>query len=167
MNHSIIQLLRQGESETVEFKSTFGKEVIESLCAFANNIGGVVLVGIENSGKITGVNYGSESIQDWVNQIKQGTSPSIVPDIRLLEINRKQVVEISVNEGLNEGLNEGENKLFDTIKKNPGIRIPEMAKILLSPKKTVERWISKLKKMNLIEYRGSKKTGGYFVLNRK
>ena len=70
MNQSIIQLISQGESETVEIKSTFGKEVIESLCAFANNIGGVVLVGIENSGKITGVNYGSESIQDC-NQIKQ------------------------------------------------------------------------------------------------
>jgi len=57
MNQSIIQLISQGESETVEIKSTFGKEVIESLCAFANNIGGAVLVGIENSGKITGVNY--------------------------------------------------------------------------------------------------------------
>jgi len=30
------KLLQSGESERVEFKRTFGKEVVISLCAFAN-----------------------------------------------------------------------------------------------------------------------------------
>jgi predicted HTH transcriptional regulator len=33
------QLITKGESEVLEFKATFGKDVIETLCAFANHRG--------------------------------------------------------------------------------------------------------------------------------
>src|SRR5258706_305692 len=39
----IEQYIKQGESETVEFKENFGEDVIETLCAFANTEGGIVL----------------------------------------------------------------------------------------------------------------------------
>ena len=44
----------ESESETVEFKSSFGKEVIISLVAFANTHGGKVYVGVDNSGNPNG-----------------------------------------------------------------------------------------------------------------
>jgi ATP-dependent DNA helicase RecG len=34
---------------------------------------------------------------------------------------------------------------------------------LKTPAKTIERWIKQLRDEGEIEYRGSKKTGGYFV----
>ncbi|MDI6687830.1 MAG: ATP-binding protein, partial [Desulfobacterales bacterium] len=43
------------ESGTVEFKSSFGKEVIISLVAFANTEGGKVFVGVNDKGKVVGV----------------------------------------------------------------------------------------------------------------
>ncbi|HFA48598.1 MAG TPA: ATP-binding protein, partial [Bacteroidetes bacterium] len=36
----ILSLIQNGESETLEFKTSFGKEVIITLSAFANTKGG-------------------------------------------------------------------------------------------------------------------------------
>src|SRR4030065_2664513 len=41
---------------------------------------------------------GSETIQGWVNQVKQSTVPSIIPDIELVTLDNKQVVAIHVGE---------------------------------------------------------------------
>ncbi|MDO3377823.1 AlbA family DNA-binding domain-containing protein [Geoalkalibacter halelectricus] len=48
---TIDKLLESGESQTVEFKTSFGREVIETLVAFANAQGGTVLVGIAGDHK--------------------------------------------------------------------------------------------------------------------
>ena len=71
MNSKIEKLISLGESETLEFKLAFGKDVIETLCAFANHRGGVVIIGVSNEGKIAGVSAGLESPQIWINEIKQ------------------------------------------------------------------------------------------------
>ncbi len=91
-------MIALGESETVDFKASFGKEVIETLCAFANHKGGVVLVGIKDSGRIVGVTCGPETIQGWINQVKQSTVPSIIPDIELISLDGKQVAAVRVGE---------------------------------------------------------------------
>ncbi len=98
MSQTIREMIALGESEDLEFKASFGKEVIESLAAFANHKGGVVLVGVEDSGKIVGVTFGPETVQAWVNQVKQSTMPSIIPDVELATLDGKQVVVIRVGE---------------------------------------------------------------------
>ena len=77
------KLISSGESDQLEFKSSFGKEVIETLCAFANTKGGYVLIGVSNTNQITGLNLSGETLQGWLNQIKQSTVPSLLPDILL------------------------------------------------------------------------------------
>lgn len=47
-------IIKKGESETVEFKSSFNKEVIETLTAFANTKGGYVFIGVTDAHEITG-----------------------------------------------------------------------------------------------------------------
>ena len=54
--------------------------------------------------------------------------------------------------------------LYDYIKKNPGKRIPYFGKGLKIPAKTIERWIAQLRKEGKIEFKGSPKTGGYWVV---
>jgi len=98
MSQTIQEMIALGESEDLEFKASFGKEVIESLAAFANHKGGVVLVGVEDSGKVVGVTCGPETVQAWVNQVKQSTMPSIIPDVELATLGSKQVVVIRVGE---------------------------------------------------------------------
>ena len=63
--------IASGESETVEFKNSFDREIIETLAAFANTKGGKVFVGISDKGKITGAQLNKESVQTWINQAKQ------------------------------------------------------------------------------------------------
>jgi ATP-dependent DNA helicase RecG len=62
-----------------------------------------------------------------------------------------------------EGLSEGLNRLLECIRSMPGSQTPQLAKQLNIPAKTIERWIRELKQKGAIEYRGSKKTGGYYV----
>ncbi len=68
------------------------------------------------------------------------------------------------SEGLNEGLNEGLKSLLLGIKNNPGIKAKDLGPVLEQRSiKTIERQIKILIDKNLIERRGSRKTGGYYV----
>jgi len=48
------EIIRQGESEMREFRRSFGKEALRTLCAFANTKGGEVWIGIADDGTIVG-----------------------------------------------------------------------------------------------------------------
>jgi ATP-dependent DNA helicase RecG len=65
---------------------------------------------------------------------------------------------------LNEGINEGINELFQFIQRNQGLRINQISKRINVSSKTIEHWVSALKTSGKIEFRGSKKTGGYFLI---
>lgn len=82
------------------------------------------------------------------------------------------------NGGINEGINassggicgginaSGEGitvVILKSIWGKPGIRVPEIASEVSRSKKTVERVVARLREHGLIEYRGSKKTGGYYA----
>jgi ATP-dependent DNA helicase RecG len=60
MQENCMDIKKLKESRTIEFKSSFGKEVIISLVAFANTRGGKVVLGIDDKGKVTGIELGSE-----------------------------------------------------------------------------------------------------------
>ena len=75
-----------------------------------------------------------------------------------------------VNGGVNGGVNGEVDKLNDSLKQvysvvqdNPGIRTKQIATLLKRPEPTVEKQLTTLRKKNLIEHRGSPKTGGYYT----
>lgn len=92
------QLIRNGESETLEFKETFNDSVIEALAAFANTSGGTVLIGISDKGTIKGISISKESVPRWLNEIKTKTASSIVPDVEIKQEQGKTVVCLQVPE---------------------------------------------------------------------
>lgn len=80
--------------------------------------------------------------------------------------------------GIEDGLNDGiktfddginctgdgiKSKILAAIRNHSGIRVPELVLLLTRSKPTIERTVAQLKKEGIIEYRGSKKTGGYFL----
>ena len=81
-----------------EFKTSFNEDVIVSLVAFANAKGGKAYVGVNDKGEVVGVELEPESVQKWINEIKQKTEPSIIPDIDVAEMDGKQVVVLTVQE---------------------------------------------------------------------
>ena len=87
------------ESLNKEYKSSFNDAVIETLTAFANTKGGKVIIGVDNSGHpITSFSVGEESMQNWVNEVKNKTQPSIIPDIKTQVIDGQPIVEMSIDE---------------------------------------------------------------------
>jgi len=91
-------LLLAGESQMLEFKTSFDKATIESLVAFANAKGGTILIGVKDNGDIQGVTLGKETLNEWLGQIKSATSPALIPDIEIEVINEKTVVVIRLSE---------------------------------------------------------------------
>ena len=61
-------------------------------------------------------------------------------------------------------LSAGQTKVLDCIKAHPGLRVPGLETETGIPAKSVERHVKVLIEHNLIEHRGSKKTGGYYAL---
>ena len=94
----INQLLLAGESQTLEFKSSFDKATIESLVAFANAQGGTILVGVSDAGVVLGVTPGKETLNEWLGQIKSATSPALIPDIETYNEQGKTIVVIRMGE---------------------------------------------------------------------
>ena len=62
-----------------------------------------------------------------------------------------------------EGVSEGVKLLEEYIRENPGLRVPSISRVIHIAPKTLERWLKKLKSEGKINYKGSTKTGGYYV----
>jgi len=96
--NSLKDAIAGGESDRLEFKAGFDQETIQTLAAFANTRGGCVIIGVDNHGTVHGIQTGQETIQNWINQIKQATSPFIFPDIELAIENGKTIAVLSIQE---------------------------------------------------------------------
>jgi ATP-dependent DNA helicase RecG len=92
------QIITQGEGENLEFKSSFNNELIETIVAFANTSGGKVIAGINQNNKVVGVTIHAESVQNWVNEVKNKTEPAISPRAEILTVNSKKLVVFQIQE---------------------------------------------------------------------
>ena len=90
--------LPKAESLTVEFKTSFNEDVIETLVAFSNAKGGTVFIGVSDTGKVQGITVGKETIQNWLNEIKNKTNPQIIADADILDIDNKTVISLNISE---------------------------------------------------------------------
>ncbi|HEC91532.1 MAG TPA: hypothetical protein ENI51_00820 [Candidatus Atribacteria bacterium] len=94
----IKDLIKIGESETVEFKKSTGewKEIVETISAFANKKGGVILVGVDEKKEVCGVSIGKGTIEDLTNKILNNTEPKIYPEIGIQSLDKKNIIYIKV-----------------------------------------------------------------------
>ena len=92
------QRIAQGENTTTEFKENFDQEVIETAAAFANTGGGVILIGVSDSGEIRGITVGKETLRNWSNRIAQATEPRVSLEIGSVDVEGKLVLWIRVAE---------------------------------------------------------------------
>lgn len=61
-----------------------------------------------------------------------------------------------------EGINELESLILTFLEKKPGAKGYEIAEYIQKGAATTERYLRSLKDKELIEYKGSRKTGGYY-----
>ncbi len=69
----VLARIGDGESETTEFKRSLAnsKAVARTLCAFANGAGGLLVLGVDDSGTITGVRENPKGVQERLAGILQ------------------------------------------------------------------------------------------------
>lgn len=94
----VLELIAQGEGETIEFKESYDREATETTGAFANTKGGKILIGVSDKGHIKGIMTGKDTTNNWVNQISQATDPCVIPDVQILEIGKKKIGIIEIKE---------------------------------------------------------------------
>jgi ATP-dependent DNA helicase RecG len=98
LNDKILNWIKEGESEHLAFRLFFGHETIETLTAFANLHGGIVLLGVSELREIKGVPDAKAHINQWMHEIQDRTTPRLFPHIEIVEIEEKNVVSISIAE---------------------------------------------------------------------
>ncbi len=95
----IKDLIAEGEGQRLEFKSAFGEETLEAICAFANAEGGTILIGVTDDGKAMGIQVGKKTLEDWAHSINEALDPRIKVDIKTASIvlsNAKNIVQVTV-----------------------------------------------------------------------
>ncbi len=90
----LLALIREGESERVEFKKMPTKTLHHEIAAFANADGGYLIIGIEDNGTITGIDVKNAL------ELVTGALQSIIPPPHVtthkMSINRKDILVIAV-----------------------------------------------------------------------
>jgi ATP-dependent DNA helicase RecG len=92
----LLELIATGESETIEFKESFADEALEVVGAFANTRGGILLIGIKDSGQTCGFQIGKKTLEDIANRIQDATDPRLQPSISNVVYEKKNIIIIQI-----------------------------------------------------------------------
>jgi len=96
----VLELIAYDESETVEFKESFGDEALETIGAFSNAKGGYLFIGVKDSGEICGLSVGKKTLEDMANRIQDVTDPRLQPSLSVIKHNNKNIAVILVSRGI-------------------------------------------------------------------
>ncbi len=96
----IRKLIQEGESESLEIKTSLSdwKSIVETISAFANSKGGILIIGVKNNGEIRGIKVGKDSIESLTNRIIQNTDPKIYPSVEVARVDRKEIIVLTVKD---------------------------------------------------------------------
>ena len=103
----IKKLIEKGESRNLEFKESLSlkNEIGESVSAFSNGCGGIILIGVSDLGKVSGLEIGKMTIESLANFIKQNTDNSVYSDILVARVEGKDIIVMKIKE-------QGEKPIF-------------------------------------------------------
>jgi ATP-dependent DNA helicase RecG len=86
------------ENEHIEYKSQLTGDIYKEVIAFANTDGGVIYLGADDNGKLTGIN----DVDETYTRLTNGIRDAIVPDVTMFvryTLQENNVIRIEVGEG--------------------------------------------------------------------
>ena len=87
------------ESKELELKSTITNTFLKTVSAFSNYNSGKIIFGVDDTGKIIGLENIEELCLDLENKINDNISPK--PDFRFIKDTKKNIITLIVEEGFN------------------------------------------------------------------
>ncbi|MEZ5534709.1 MAG: putative DNA binding domain-containing protein [Thiolinea sp.] len=97
--NEIQTLIQQGENTQIEFKSAAARpeSLAREIVAFANTLGGSLLIGVEDDGTITGI---EPSLETWIANISRNNIiPALQLDVQEPQIDGKTICLVTVPKG--------------------------------------------------------------------
>ncbi len=91
----LLAALRDGESTTVEFKSVLPKnawDVAQVIAAFANTGGGLLIVGVDDTGRVVGDPDPDQTMQRLAGIVRASCVPAPIASIDRVRISDKEIV---------------------------------------------------------------------------
>ena len=88
----------QYESEHIEYKSQMVDDIYKEVIAFANTDGGVIYIGIDDQGHVTGIDNIDETYTCLTNGIRDAIHPDVTMFVRYV-LQDNKVIRIEVGEG--------------------------------------------------------------------
>ena len=88
----------QYESKRIEYKSQMLEDLYKEVIAFANTDGGVIYIGIDNEGNLTGIDDVDETYTRLTNGIRDAIAPDVTMFVRYI-LQDNKVIQIEVGEG--------------------------------------------------------------------
>ena len=96
----VLEWIAQGEGAQIEFKEAWPRpeQLAREIVSFANMHGGVILIGVSDSGKIIGI---KEDKQEWLMDTVLGrfVDPFILPKYQIIRVEDKKIAVIDVPKG--------------------------------------------------------------------
>ena len=99
-DQELSKLISQGETLTVEFKSDLkilpDRDLLAAVVSLANTDGGLLLLGVEDDGQITGLHANHLNVSGIPSLVANKTNPAISIRVERFELHGKSIARISV-----------------------------------------------------------------------
>ena len=103
LNTELSEIIANGENSFVEFKrdDCRSEQLAREIVAMANHNGGVILLGVEDNGRVSGINR--ENLEEWVmdSVFASKVHPLIVPDYQEVRVNGEtRIAVLTIERGV-------------------------------------------------------------------
>jgi len=167
----ILQIIKSGESQEVEFKESFhsSQDVSKLMCGFANTYGGIILIGINNKREVVGIKENLDEIQQKISSSAQAISSPISPSIEIHKIDNKEIIAIITQQAIDNTFHSFQGVIWvrigSTLKKIEGNQIVDFLRgkqILCFDESVSNAKIEDLDAEKIKEYLSIRKQSDYF-----
>ena len=103
MRKSTLQLIKQGEGLSIEFKRKIDSayKIAKTITSFANTSGGILLVGIGDNGEIFGVESELRELQKLEKATSELIEDKIILRFKSEDLDGKRILRVEINESVN------------------------------------------------------------------
>lgn len=112
MKRDIVILAKEGEDLTIEFKEKYSSRIAQDICAFANSMGGQILLGISDDGRITSEKL-TAAMKAEIFSLGRNCDPPI--EVEVEQVDQVVVVSISASDEKPHACGGAYYKRFDAV----------------------------------------------------
>ncbi len=139
-----------GENETTEFKTAFNQEAVESVCALANRRGGTVFLGVKSADCVLDESSSLDEEAPKYEAVSGGIKVTVFARKKKDKVADKFLAE---------------DKIREILEENPGCKVGDVMKRTGFSDSYVRKILARLCASRLAERRGSRKTGGFYLVD--